>query len=171
MKPLVCITALLASLLVAVPAQAQTLRQKIARDDVQMAQDTDPAMQRAIVLARQSLEGFLQTAKNPPKGSDGFAVKTGVRDGDATEFFWVIDFTQKGDLVTGTLANTPRIVRNVRGGQSYSFSKSDIVDWMYTDAKGRMQGNLTMCALLIKEPAAEATAIRKQYQITCPTLP
>lgn len=171
MKPLVSITALLVTLLLVVPAQAQTLRQKIASDDVQMAQDSDPAMQRAIALARQGLDGFLQTAKKPPKGSDGFAVKTGVRDGDSTEFFWVMDFTQKGDRVTGTLANSPRIVRNVRGGQSYSFSKSDIVDWMYTDAQGRMQGNLTMCALLTKEPAAEAAAIRKQYQITCPTLP
>ena len=172
MKAHVCTAALLlASMLAAPTVQAQQLLEKIAQDDIQIVQDAEPAMQKAFVLARQSLDTFLQLVKQPPQGSDGFAVKVGVRDGHAREFFWVIDFTQQDNDFTGTLANTPRVVRNVRGGQTYSFAKSDIVDWMYIDAQGRMQGNLTMCALLTKEPAAEAAAVRTQYQITCPTLP
>ena len=50
----------------------------------------------------------------------------------------------------------------------YTFSRSQIVDWLYVDeARQKMVGNFTMCALLTQEPAEEAAQIRRRYKLDC----
>lgn len=148
--------------------QAKSISNKAERDDITLMADADPAMQKAFALAQKTLPDFLREAANPKEGTSGYALKVGLTDGNDTEYFWMSDFVQKGDQFTATLANTPRMVRGYRPGQKVSFKQSQIVDWMYMDAgKRRMMGNYTACALLSKEPAAEAEAFKKQYGLRC----
>ena len=148
--------------------QAKSISNKAERDDITLMADADPAMQKAFALAQKTLPDFLREAANPKEGTSGYALKVGLTDGNGTEYFWMSDFVQKGDQFTATLANTPRMVRGYRPGQKISFKQSQIVDWMYMDAgKRRMMGNYTACALLSKEPAAEAEAFKKQYGLRC----
>lgn len=130
--------------------------------------DEDPEMRRAFKRARETLDEFLLKAKTPAPGTGYYAVKVGVQEKGDTEYFWIGPFLQDGDEFSGTLDNTPRLVKNVREGQIYRFPKSHIVDWMYFNRETRrMHGNYTMCALLTKEPSAQATEARRKFGLTC----
>jgi uncharacterized protein YegJ (DUF2314 family) len=95
-------------------------------------------------------------------------VKVGIREGKNTEYFWVNELATAGDDFTGKINNEPRMVKSVKLGQAYKFSKSQIVDWTYLDRPNRkMAGNFTACALLSKEPPAEAEAMKKRYGLSC----
>ena len=130
--------------------------------------DEEPAMKRAFERARTTLDKFLEIARSGRPGLDGFAVKVGIRDGKETEYFWISDFKQTGDKFSGKIDNTPQRVKNVRANQAYEFSRSQIVDWVYLDRTNKkMVGNFTYCALLSKEPPAQAAAARKKFNLEC----
>jgi uncharacterized protein YegJ (DUF2314 family) len=158
--------ALVLLLSAAVPADAQSVLDRARRDEVTAMPDADPQMQRAFGRARASLDGFLTLAANPRAGAERFSVKVGIREGGTTEYFWIAPFRRSGDSFSGRLANTPRLVSNVRQGQTVTFSRSDIVDWMYLE-NGRMRGNFTACALLTREPEAQRAAFERQYGLSC----
>jgi uncharacterized protein YegJ (DUF2314 family) len=159
---------LLTAALALPPAAAQPIVERSRRDEVVRMQDEDPAMDAALRKAKLSLDDFLRTAASPPDNASSFAVKIAVSDGKDTEYFWIVPFTREGDSFRGTLGNTPRLVRHVRQGQEISFSKSQIVDWMYVDVdKRRLHGNFTACALLTKEKKEEAAKFRKLYGLEC----
>lgn len=147
-------------------AEAQSVLERARRDEVTTMSDSQPAMQRAFARARASLDQFLTLAANPRAGARGFAVKVGVREGGTTEYFWVTPFQRSGDSFTGRLNNTPRLVSNVRAGQTLRFARSDIVDWMYVESD-RMRGNFTACALLERETPTQRTAFQQQYGLSC----
>lgn len=146
----------------------QSIEERAKKQDLVFMQDEEPAMRRAFENARASLDGFLEKAKNPPAEATGFALKVGVREGKNTEYFWVNEFNEKDGQFTGKINNEPRLVKGVRMGQHYTFPRAHIVDWMYIDrVQGRMIGNFTMCALLTKEPPADAAAAKKRFGLTC----
>ena len=148
---------------------AQQVAQSIAKDDIVNMQDDDPAMRKAFQVARASLDDFLKLAKNPAANQQGLALKVGIMNGDDTEYFWITDFVPKGGgKFEGEINNEPRIVTAVKMGDRYTFSRSQIVDWLYVDeAQQKMVGNFTMCALLTQEPAEEAAQIRRRYKLDC----
>ena len=147
---------------------AKDISEKAARDEIINMRDADPAMQKAFDKARKTLPEFLKKAANPADGTDDYALKVGLTDGRNTEYFWMADFEQKGEQFTATLSNTPRLVRKYRGGEQVTFSRGQIVDWLYIDeARGRMMGNFTACALLTKESPKDAAAFKKQYGLSC----
>lgn len=158
-----------AALALAAPlVQAKDISGKAARDEIVTMKDEGPAMQKAFDKARKTLSEFLKKAANPADGTDNYALKVGLSDGRNTEYFWVTDFEQEGDRFTATLGNTPRLVRKYSAGDEVSFARTQIVDWLYMDeAKGRMMGNFTACALLTKESASSAAAFKKQYGLSC----
>lgn len=149
-----------------VPAPAQTVLQRAERDELFLVPNEDPQMAAAMRKARASLKDFLAIAKKPGEKMEGFAVKVAVHDRGRGEYFWILPFEQKGDRFTGQINNTPRSVRNVTNGQTISFSESEIADWMYMD-DGKMKGNYTVCALLVREPKAEADAVKKRFGLDC----
>lgn len=151
------------------PLLAQSVADSIAKDEIVNMQDEDPAMRRAFAAAREGLDDFLKLAKRPAAGQDGFALKVGIMKGDDTEYFWVTDFAAKGGAkFEGEINNEPRIVDSVKLGDRYTFTRSQIVDWLYVDeTQQKMVGNFTMCALLTQEPPAEAEQIRRQYKLDC----
>lgn len=147
---------------------AQTAVERAKSDELVFMADDEPAMKKAFAQARATLDEFLRKAKAPPAGTFGYALKVGIRDGDDVEYFWVGDFAQTGRGFVGTIDNEPRMVKTVRYGQRYSFPRADIVDWTYIDKKARrMMGNFTVCALLTKEPPAEAEETRKRFGLRC----
>lgn len=154
--------------LLAPAAQSQSLSERAAKDEIVLMQDEDPHMQKAFTKARATLDGFLALARKPPADTAHFSVKVGIREGKNTEYFWLGPFREEAGGFSGTIDNTPRMVKRVKEGQTWRFSKSEIVDWTYVDrAQKRMHGNFTMCALLTKEPPAEAEAARKRYGLRC----
>jgi uncharacterized protein YegJ (DUF2314 family) len=163
------IAALLAAALIALPASpsaAQPITEKAERDEVALVAKSDPAMAAAMRKARDSLSDFLKIAAAPPEKTEGFAVKVAIRDGAHAEYFWIVPFKRKDDAFTGTLDNAPRLVRNVKMGQAFEFSRSEIVDWMYLD-NGAMKGNHTACALMKKATQKDRDAFKKRFGLDC----
>jgi len=133
------------------------------------APKVDPAMERAFNTARASLDQFLELARIPPPHLRGFALKVGINEGvDIVEYFWVNDFIQSGDSFSGKLNNRPLLVKRVRAGQVYKFQREDIVDWTYIDTEtGRIHGNFTACALLVRKPPDIAAELRQKFGLDC----
>jgi uncharacterized protein YegJ (DUF2314 family) len=149
-------------------SNSKSLSEKVDHDDVVFMADEDPAMQRAFMLARSTLDVFFSALGNPPEGTGSYAAKVGISEGDDTEYFWLIDLDVDGEHLTGTISNKPGIVGTVRQGQRYSFTKKQIVDWTYLDRVNRKTlGNFTACALFSQEPEEGARALMKQYGFTC----
>jgi uncharacterized protein YegJ (DUF2314 family) len=155
--------------LIAIPATAaaQSISEKAAKDEVVFRQDSDPAMRKALSKAAATLPEFLKLAANPKTGTSSYALKVGIADSQYTEYFWVNNFSKVGSSFTGTLNNEPRLVKKHKIGDQITFTEKQIADWTYRDEANRVIGNFTACALLSKEPPAEAAAFKKQYGLTC----
>ena len=155
-----------ATIAVAVPASAQSITEKAERDEVALVSKNDPVMAAAMTKARATLPDFLKIAAAPPAKTEAFAVKVAIREGANAEYFWIIPFEPKGDAFTGKLDNTPRLVRNTKMGDTLSFTKAEIVDWMYMD-NGAMKGNHTACALMKKATQKDRDAFKKRFGLDC----
>jgi uncharacterized protein YegJ (DUF2314 family) len=167
MQRLVMVSVALLVLLLSPSAFSQSFTDKAKNDSAVEMSDEDPAMQKAMDRARAGLEGFLQKAGSPPPNTDQYSVKVRVSEGDNREYLWVSNLKAQGDLWSGRIDNLP-MIRSVKKGQSYSFAKTEIVDWTYIDrSKKKVVGNFTTCALLTKEPPGVAASIQKQYGLDC----
>jgi uncharacterized protein YegJ (DUF2314 family) len=145
---------------------AQTISEKAQRDDIVNVSKDDPTMLAAMRKGRSTLSSFLTLSQAPEPKMEGFSVKVAVRDHGQVEYFWITPFERKDGQFSGAINNRPRSVRNVSFGQTITFAENEIVDWMYMD-DGKMKGSYTTCAILKKEPRAEADAMMKQYGLAC----
>lgn len=126
----------------------------------------DPDMAAAIQQARATLPDFLALAAKPPAGTEEYKLKVQVVDGRQTEHFWVTPFEVTPDGFSGVLANSPKVVRNVKAGQVIQFKPSAISDWGYTK-DGRQVGSYTVCVLFKKMPAEQANYYRTHHGFDC----
>jgi len=157
----------LGTLMIAEPGLASpSLTETAQRDKTVLTPSDNPAMNQAFARARSELDQFLQRARNPGSDEHGFSVKILVRQGGHTEYFWITPFQDNQGRFTGTVSNRPEFVRNVKKGETVTFSRADIVDWMYLKGSA-MQGNYTACALLVGRPAAEVAQFKKAYGLQC----
>ena len=141
---------------------------KAQSNKVAMASVDDAAMLQAFAKAKSSLGAFLaRVAAKDPLVQEPL-VKLKVQDGDAVEYFWIGSLSQESGGLKGTVKNDPEVVHNIKNGQTISFPRSQIFDWMYTDANsGKMIGNYTACALLTHEKPSEAAEFRRIYHLDC----
>lgn len=147
---------------------AQSINEKVANDDVSMVQEDDPAMLRAFARARETLDAFLAQVDGKDAALASPALKVKIEHRGNVEYFWVMQFSRSGKRFVGYLANEPRLVRNVRFGQRYRFSREDIYDWTYVEAAtGALKGNFTACALLVHETPEAARQFREQNKLEC----
>jgi uncharacterized protein YegJ (DUF2314 family) len=131
---------------------------KAESDKVAMASADDAAMLDAF-LARVA-------AKDPLVQKP--LVKIKVQDGEAVEYFWIGSLAQEEGGLTGIVKNDPEVVHNIKDGQAISFPRTQVFDWMYTDANsGKMIGNYTACALLTHEKPSDAAEFRRTYHLDC----
>ena len=155
-------TALLLLVLVASVAFAQ----KRDESEIVLVGTRDPDMVAAIRKARSELDSFLKLAANPPPETTGYKLKVMVRDGDATEHFWVTPFRLTNEGFEGLLANDPKIVHTVKSGQTVRFTRDDVSDWGY-ERSGRQVGSFTVCVLFTKMPKEQADYYRKNHGFDC----
>ena len=121
----------------------------------------DQAVAKARADAQATLDGFLERARSPKPNQDKFAVKVGV--GGTTspkEFVWLTRVRLDGDVGTGTLDNVPVHTPELQVGQSVTFRRAEVTDWMYRDGKS-LKGNFTSCAILAS--AADAAERRLRF--------
>lgn len=149
--------------LVGLGAAAQEKRDE---NEVVFVGTRDADMVAAIRQARATLDEFLAISASPPPGTDGFKLKVMVKDGTETEHFWVTPFYPTSEGFEGILANEPRVVRNVRAGQTLRFTRSEISDWGYTK-NGRQIGSYTVCVLFKKMPKHQADYYRTNHGFDC----
>jgi uncharacterized protein YegJ (DUF2314 family) len=130
-----------------------------AKSNVVNVRTGDAGVAKARADAQATLDGFLQRSRNPMPGQGNFAVKVGLGGGGGPkEFVWVTRFTLDGDVGSGTLDNVPRHLPEMRAGQTVTFRRGDVSDWMYREGRS-MKGNFTGCAILAAAPdAAERNA-------------
>ena len=135
-------------------------------NEIIMVPDADREMEKAIEEARRTLDDFLVLAAERPADVKGMKLKVRITDPNGTEHFWVTPFLRDGDGFQGTLANEPRIVRNVRIGQRIDFRRSDITDWGYV-RDGKQFGSYTVCVLLKRAPKEQAEYYRREHGFQC----
>ena len=121
----------------------------------------EQAMSQAIAEARSTFDTFLKRFHHPKPGDDAFNVKVKIEDENGIEHFWLGDLTLDDEPYSGTIGNDPGIVKHVKLGQKYSFSRADISDWMYMSG-GTMQGNYTLRVVMQYMPEDEAEALKKR---------
>jgi uncharacterized protein YegJ (DUF2314 family) len=131
----------------------------------------DPEMIQAAAQAQAELPRFFKATGAPGAQISNAAVRVKIRDGALSEFVWVMPFQatdEAGQQFSGTVNDIARKVRKVKTGEALSFSRADIVDWLYSDLHtGRMEGNFTTCVLLRKAPAEERALLKKSYGLDC----
>jgi uncharacterized protein YegJ (DUF2314 family) len=128
----------------------------------------EPAMRKAFARAAATLPEFFALAAKPKAGTSHYAIKVAITDGRNTEYFWVGEFSNKGDAFSGTLHNEPELIKKYKNGDRITFKRTQIVDWTYMDdANEKMLGNFTACALLSREPPEQAAAFMQEYGLSC----
>ena len=156
------------SVLTSLSLHAQTLVEKAERDELRHMAREEPAMRRALERARTTLDNFLKEASVPAEGTSSHALKIAVSDGKNTEYVWVTRFSSNGSTFTGHLGVGSRLVKKYKFDEKIAFDREQIVDWTYIDTKNqRMVGNFTACALLTKDPPAQAEEVKKRYGLSC----
>jgi len=138
-------------------------------DGVVYMNDEHPMMRKAFARAKAGLDDFLALAQSPGKNHAGFSLKVGLDADSGTEYVWIVDFSSdKAGRFTGTINNDVEMTSKYKLGDSYSFTKDDIVDWTYFDrSTAKMYGNYTLCALLSAEPEDEAARVKAEYHLDC----
>jgi uncharacterized protein YegJ (DUF2314 family) len=136
--------------------------QKALHDDLVIFIMNDPAMTAAIHSARETLPQFLALARHPRPTMEGFAVKIVVFAENDAEFFWIHPFAHVEERFIGQINNTPRAAMKLKIGDTVSFVKNEIVDWMYMDA-GKMKGNYSARAILKPVPPQDRNAIKRRF--------
>ena len=124
-----------------------------------MVKTDDPTMLAARADAQASLSSFLEKAANPAPGTENYAVKVKIQDEYGVEHFWVTPFLETPTGFKGMISNDPAVVRKVRAGQSYEFTREDVSDWMYMK-DGKIHGGYSIRALLPSLPKKEADQYR-----------
>jgi uncharacterized protein YegJ (DUF2314 family) len=151
---------------VASSALAQSVLDKIERDETYWVKHDDPDMVAAKRKARATLPEFLALARAPHKSTSKFAVKVAIRDKGIAEFFWIAPFVEKDGRFSGQIDNEPDSVANVKLGDTINFGEEEIADWLYLDGT-QLKGNFTLCVRLKRSPKSEAEAAIKKYGLDC----
>jgi uncharacterized protein YegJ (DUF2314 family) len=129
----------------------------------------EPVMLRALRRAHQELPGFLEIADTPPRHLVDFSVRVLLIRGPKKEFIWITDFRQTGERsFAGRVNDDVHITTDFKRGDPFTFVRTDIADWMYTDTKSdKVHGAYTECALLTLAPVDVAAKIRRDYKLDC----
>jgi uncharacterized protein YegJ (DUF2314 family) len=142
------------------------LSEEQVQDEVVGVSADDRAMNAAIRKAQDTLEGFLAVFDKPPSGASGFKLKVRIEDSQGVEHFWVTPFRRTPQGFEGVIANDPQVVRSVRFGQNYQFSRTDISDWGY-ELNGKQKGSFTVCVMFTHMSKTEVDTYRRDYGFEC----
>ena len=128
----------------------------------------DPEMQIAYEKAQEGLDYFLKLADNPPKETQGFAVKARIQENERQEIFWLYPFAHDGEDFAGRLNDEPETLLKTFKGDFVEFSRRDIVDWTFDDTRlDIMQGNFTGCVELQRKAPDNIDQFQELFGLDC----
>ena len=129
-----------------------------SRDDVEMVQNNDAAMNAAIAEAKRTLPTFMARFANPQPTDSDFSVKYLLA---GYEHIWMSDLQFDGDSFSGTFSNVP-INPDYQQGQRITGAVADITDWTWRNGN-YTEGHYTTRVLLNQIDPAQAAAIRDYF--------
>jgi uncharacterized protein YegJ (DUF2314 family) len=122
----------------------QALEETLSLPIVEVSGD-DPLMVKAVEKARETWPKFV--AAYEANAGENFSIKSPVSYEDKTEFIWISVTAIEGDNVYGELANDPGDLGPLKLGSKVSVPVSDLNDWCYIDADGKLKGGYTIEAV------------------------
>lgn len=138
-----------------------------SEDKVIMVDSADADMKAAIAKAQKTLPDFIERYRKVFPDVESYRLKVMVKDNGNVEHLWVTPFRPTKDgRYEGLIANEPELVKNVKPGQLYQFSLSDVSDWGYVE-NGRQYGSYTVCALFKTMPKDEVDYYKKNHGFVC----
>lgn len=93
--------------------------------------ENDPELAAAAAEAKRRWPEFVRAYQEQRADTRDFAVKFTFAEGGQTESMWVTVISLDARQISGTLANDPVLVRNLRQGSRVQRKVSEITDWMY----------------------------------------
>ncbi len=93
---------------------------------------------------RETLPEFKQKFLAADQPTGDYFVKFAYRvENTGSEFLWLKVTGWKDDLITGTLVSEPVMATDLSAGAPLKIKAQSVVDWMYRDPQGRVEGNFT----------------------------
>jgi uncharacterized protein YegJ (DUF2314 family) len=135
-------------------------------DQIFYADESDRAMNEAIVKAKSKLDEFFMVSENPPYGADGFKLKVMVSDDSGVEHLWFSPFRKIDGGYAGVLVNEPGVIKSMEYGQVYAFKQSQITDWGYV-LNGKQVGSYTVCVLFKTMPKEVVVQYKNDHGFDC----
>ncbi len=80
-----------------------------------------------------------------------FSIKVPFSEGGQTEHMWLEVNSIDGEEISGTLSNTPDVLKNMREGQIIKVPRSEIEDWSYP-AEGKQIGGWSIAVFVKRNP-------------------
>jgi uncharacterized protein YegJ (DUF2314 family) len=104
----------------------------------------DPDILAAAARARADLAKLRpHFAQGVPLG-ERLTIKAKFTEDEEVEWMWVDVVAFKGDSLSGTLANTPELVTNVREGQKVKVKLADVGDYLHETKDGTRSGGYSI---------------------------
>ncbi len=110
----------------------------------------DPEIAAAKSEAQKHWPMFRDKFASAQSKSD-FSIKVPFSEGGQTEHMWLEVNSIDGEEISGTLSNTPDVLKNMRQGQTIEVPRSDVEDWSYP-AEGKQIGGWSIAVFLKRNP-------------------
>ncbi len=120
-------------------------------------------MNAAFKKAHSTLDNFLAISAARPDKYKTYGAYIKIEDKGEVEYLWVVDVKPyKENHYIGVIISTPRLVSNVKYGQTIAYVKDDIFDWQLQEKDtGIINGAFTICAMLNTDNKQDAEYIAK----------
>lgn len=150
-----------------VPMQGSLTQQ--SQSDPVFPDDQD--MQAAYNKAQDQLDYFLELAADPPRETQGFAIKARIEENQREEFFWLYPFENTAAGFAGRINDDPTVLLKTFKGDIVEFDRKDIVDWTFDDTRlNVMHGNFTGCVELTRQAPENAKQFQEFFGLDCTKL-
>lgn len=120
-------------------------------DPVVNVDSSNDEMQEAIATAKKTFSQFVDNWKTMP--NDGASVKFGVpTSDDSVEHIWFEPTKITATEITGVCGNDPAKVPGLKLGDTRTFKRSELTDWMILDGT-KCYGGYTVRVLTKMDPS------------------
>lgn len=116
-------------------------------------EENDKKMIQAFDKAKNSLDIILDRYRK--RLIQKLYLKVKITDGNQVEYVWLGSIRYSHGKFIGRVDNDPETVAVVQIGQTFSFDKDEIFDWMYMK-NDKMFGNYTLRAIINRIPPDES---------------
>lgn len=120
---------LILPLLLAAPVCHAQVQADERRSDVYQVEN-DPAMDAAVMRARETLPTFREYLARAAAGEVNALLKARFEFGDEIEHMWISDVSFKGGVYHGRLASTPIAQTDLAPGDAVEIRPDEVTDWM-----------------------------------------